>query len=71
MADSFCQVLLELIIVPGQIVYYSVVCWQTTDFYGPVGVYGFFIVAAIVTRVAVIPVVRVVYVQERLEAVLR
>ncbi|KAJ2859844.1 hypothetical protein GGI22_002872 [Coemansia erecta] len=61
----------ELLIAPFLVAYYTVKCWSISGFFGPLSVYIYFVLGALVTRLAMPPVVRAVYRQEREEGNLR
>ncbi|KAJ1666925.1 hypothetical protein EV178_001839 [Coemansia sp. RSA 1646] len=65
------DVLSELLIAPFLVAYYTVKCWSISGFFGPLSVYIYFVLGALVTRLAMPPVVRAVYRQEREEGNLR
>ena len=69
--DKFSQQLSEispkLLISPLTIAYYSYQCFTNTGYFGPLSIYGYFIVGSIVNRIIMSPIVGLVVKQERNE----
>ncbi|KAJ2546824.1 hypothetical protein EV175_005458 [Coemansia sp. RSA 1933] len=70
-SSSAADALSELLIAPFLVAYYTVKCWSISGFFGPLSVYIYFALGALATRMAMPPVVRAVYRQEREEGNLR
>ncbi|KAJ2852606.1 hypothetical protein IWW36_000235 [Coemansia brasiliensis] len=67
LARSAAEVLTEVLIAPLLIGYYTVKCWMISGVFGPLAIYGYFVVGAIATRWAMAPIMRQVYRQEQAE----
>lgn len=69
--DKFSQQLSEispkLLISPLTIAYYSYKCFANTGWFGPVTIYGYFVVGSIINRIIMSPIVDLVVKQERNE----
>ena len=69
--DKFCQQLSEispkLLISPLTIGYYSYQCFNNTGYFGPLTIYGYFIVGSVINRIIMSPIVGLVVKQERNE----
>jgi len=64
---TFRALLLVLIISPFTVAYYTFLCYQSLGYLGPVCIYTYFIVGAIIDRLILTPIVGVVVKLERLE----
>ncbi|KAJ2077526.1 hypothetical protein H4R24_005081 [Coemansia sp. RSA 988] len=67
LARNGADVLAELLIAPFLIAYYTVQCWSMAGIYGPLAIYIYFGIGAAVTRLAMSPIIRQVYIQEQAE----
>ncbi|XP_064600935.1 lysosomal cobalamin transporter ABCD4-like [Liolophura sinensis] len=67
MCSAFSQILTPLIISPFTIGYYLYQAYSSTGYIGPVSVVCFFLVATVINKFLMSPVVNYVYKQERME----
>ncbi|KAJ1866450.1 hypothetical protein LPJ78_001811 [Coemansia sp. RSA 989] len=67
LARSAAEVLTEVLVAPFLIGYYTAKCWMISGVFGPLAIYGYFVVGAIATRWAMGPIMRQVYKQEQAE----
>ncbi|KAL3874416.1 hypothetical protein ACJMK2_037433 [Sinanodonta woodiana] len=71
MCDNFSQIVAPLIISPFTIAYYIYQCSKSTGYLGPVSVLIFFIIATIINKILMSPVVNFVFLKERMEGYFR
>lgn len=67
MCDNFSQIFAPIIIAPFTIAYYLYKSVQSTSYLGPVGVLSFFIVATVINKLLMSPVVHYVFRREKME----
>ncbi|KAJ2162647.1 hypothetical protein GGF46_000520 [Coemansia sp. RSA 552] len=67
LAGSATDVLAELLIAPFLIAYYSYRCWAISGAFGPLAIYVYFAMGAVVTRWAMAPIIQQVYRLEQAE----
>ncbi|RKP36959.1 ABC transporter transmembrane region 2-domain-containing protein [Dimargaris cristalligena] len=70
-ARTSSELLRDLLVAPVLVVLYTVQTWNVTGYFGPVLIYAFFIVGAVISRFLMTPVISLVYAQERQEGVFR
>ncbi|XP_062572380.1 lysosomal cobalamin transporter ABCD4-like isoform X3 [Saccostrea cucullata] len=67
MCDNFSQIFAPIIIAPFTIAYYLYKSVESTSYLGPVGVLSFFIVATVINKLLMSPVVQYVFRREKME----
>lgn len=67
MCDYFSQIFAPIIIAPLTIAYYLYKSVESTSYLGPVGVLSFFIVATVINKLLMSPVVHYVFRREKME----
>ncbi|KAJ2712966.1 hypothetical protein H4R19_002485 [Coemansia spiralis] len=67
LASGATEVVPELLIAPFLIAYYSFRCWSMSGLFGPLAIYAYFGLGAVATRLAMAPIIRHVWAQERAE----
>ncbi|KAI8606106.1 ATP-binding cassette sub-family D member 4 [Dissophora ornata] len=71
MAESIKKMVEDLIIIPLLIAFYTWQCWQMTGYVGPLCIYGYFILSAIISRLLINPIVDAVFYKESAEGYFR
>lgn len=67
MCDNFSQIFAPIIIAPFTIAYYLYKSVESTSYLGPVGVLSFFLVATVINKLLMSPVVHYVFRREKME----
>ncbi|KAI7829114.1 ABC transporter transmembrane region 2-domain-containing protein [Kickxella alabastrina] len=67
LTGSLATILPELLIAPFLIAYYTVKCWAMSGVIGPLSIYFYFVLGVLISRCAMPPVIRQVYLLERAE----
>ncbi|XP_065833740.1 lysosomal cobalamin transporter ABCD4-like isoform X2 [Oscarella lobularis] len=66
--NNFCnQLAAQVIVTPFVVAYYTYKCWKSVGYYGPALVYTYFGFGAVINRLIMTPIVRLVFGQEKLE----
>ncbi|XP_056022502.1 lysosomal cobalamin transporter ABCD4-like isoform X2 [Ostrea edulis] len=67
LCDNFSQIFAPIIIAPFTIAYYLYKSVDSTSYLGPVGVLSFFLVATVINKLLMSPVVQYVFKREKME----
>ena len=67
LVDTLHSIILQLVVFPGVVVYYTYKCWTTMGYLGPVCIYSYFLISCVCNQILMSPIVREVFRLERRE----
>ena len=67
LVDTLHSIVLQLVVFPGVVAYYTYKCWTTMGYLGPLCIYAYFVVAVVCNKLLMSPIVREVFRLEKRE----
>ena len=69
--ESLRKMVVELIIIPLLIIFYTYQCWTLAGYIGPLCIYAYFIISSITSRILINPIVDAIFYKESAEGYFR
>ena len=57
LTETLQSIILQVVVFPGVVIYYTYKCWHAMGYLGPVCIYGFFTLAFILNKFLMSPIV--------------
>ncbi|KAF9582577.1 hypothetical protein BGW38_000043 [Lunasporangiospora selenospora] len=70
-SETLRKIVVDLVIIPILIGFYTYQCWLMAGYTGPLCIYGYFLLSTVVTRVLINPIVDAVFYRESAEGYFR